>query len=158
MTLEKLLAKACSLKISEEQASGIEQSIGRPDSVNRLGNKPSHKPFVPGTQDGAMQEASDIVLQGLRNKDECSKVHQVVAVPNSPPQVSSSDEEYLYTLGKQSGKLPVPETTVGVNGVLVKMMVDTGASTDILDEETFSKIAKSTKIELKEASARIFAY
>ena len=47
MTLEKLLAKARSLEISEEQASGIEQSIGRPDSVNRLGNKPSHKPFVP---------------------------------------------------------------------------------------------------------------
>lgn len=38
------------------------------------------------------------------------------------------------------------------------MMVDTGASTDILDEETFAKIAKSSKIQLQEASARIFTY
>ena len=199
MTLEKLLAKARSLEISEEQASGIEQSIGRPDSVNRLGNKPSHKPFVPKmgqyrkpptnqcrncglswphtngpcparghtcSKCGKLNHYAEVCFSFARSGKQgrmfvpqnTSKVHQVVAVPNSPPQVSSSDEEYLYTLGKQSGKLPVPETTVGVNGVLVKMMVDTGASTDILDEETFSKIAKSTKIELKEASARIFAY
>ena len=47
MTLEKLLAKARSLEVSEKQASGIEQFNDTTYSVNRLGYKPNYKDSRP---------------------------------------------------------------------------------------------------------------
>ena len=53
---------------------------------------------------------------------------------------SSSDDEYLYTLNNDSTNTKTPEVCVQLNGISIKMIVDMGASTDILDENTFSKI------------------
>ena len=39
---------------------------------------------------------------------------------------SSSDDEYIFTLGHEPGKTRVPETNVEINGVEMKMMIDTG--------------------------------
>ena len=68
---------------------------------------------------------------------------------------SSSDEEYVYTLGP---KTRVPETNVQISGVTVKMMIDTGASTDIIDEEAFQTICQHQATQLEEDTCRIFAY
>lgn len=43
----------------------------------------------------------------------------------------------MYTLGLKTGTMRVPETNVEINGVTVKVMTDTDASTDITDEEAF---------------------
>ena len=69
---------------------------------------------------------------------------------------SSSGEEYVYTLGP---KTRVPETEVEINGVTLRMMIDTGASTDIIDhEEAFQTICQSQATQLEEDTCRIFAY
>ena len=49
----------------------------------------------------------------------------------------------------------MPKITVTVNGIPISMIVDTGASTNIMDESTFAKLQS---IELQSTSSRIFAY
>ena len=71
---------------------------------------------------------------------------------------SSSDDEYIYTLGHQPGTVRVPETNVEINGVMMKMMIDTGASTDIIDETAFTTIQQTRTIQVEEDTCRIFAY
>ena len=85
-------------------------------------------------------------------------VHQVTEMPDPSSQGYSSEEEYIFMLTQASGKLKTPETIVEISGVSTKVMIDTGASTDILDESAFRKITESVKIELRESSTRIFAY
>ena len=47
---------------------------------------------------------------------------------------------------------------IKVNGVPIKMIVDTGASTDILDEDSFTKINQCQTIKLQPPMKRTFAY
>ena len=82
-------------------------------------------------------------------------VNTVTGAPVLDKTDSSSDDEYVYTLGP---KTRVPETNVEINGVTVKMMIDTGASTDIIDEEAFTTICRSQATQLEEDTCRIFAY
>ena len=85
-------------------------------------------------------------------------VNTVLASPTRDEDDSSSDDEYVYTLGHEPGTVRVPETNVEINGVKMKMMIDTGASTDIIDEAAFRKIDQTRPIQLEEDTCRIFAY
>ena len=71
---------------------------------------------------------------------------------NQEPQASSpssgSDDEFLFTCVES--KLPkMPSVNVKVSNVKVKMIIDTGASINIIDEKTYAHISKSTPISLK---------
>ena len=57
--------------------------------------------------------------------------HQVVS--SEPHQkTDSSSDEYFYTLGETT-KTTVPKVDVKLNGITISMIIDTGASTDIID-------------------------
>ena len=58
-------------------------------------------------------------------------------------QTACSDEEYVYTLGP---KMQMPETNVEINWVTVKMMTDTDASTDTVNEEAFQAICQPASL------------
>ena len=77
-----------------------------------------------------------------------------------PPeqQTSSSDEEYMFILGQSSDKSKTPVVSVTINGVSTEMIVDTGASTNVLDKVTFRKVNESETITLKALTKRLFAY
>ena len=79
---------------------------------------------------------------------------KAVTTPDSDP--SSSDEEYLYSTSKDKSK--VPTVTVKINNVETEMIVYTGASTDILDENTFRQINRDNDIVLQPTTKRLFAY
>ena len=104
--------------------------------------------------------------QEQRPKRTAPNRRQVNHVSTAPPQdeeeesseESSSDGEYIFTLGQETGKTGVPETSVKVNGVLTKMMIDTGASTDVLDEAAFQKIDQVQPIQLADVTYPIFPY
>lgn len=53
---------------------------------------------------------------------------------------SSSDDEYLYTFDQDPAMTKPPTVSVKVNSVPIEMVIDTGTSTDTLDENTFMKI------------------
>ena len=52
----------------------------------------------------------------------------------------------------------MPETNIDMNGVQITVMIDTSASTDILDEATFNAVNKDHQIELQPDTCKIFAY
>ena len=85
-------------------------------------------------------------------------VNTVSTEPTQNDSNNSSDDEYVYTLGHEPGTVRVPETSVEINGVAVKVMIDTGASTDIIDEAAFQKIDLTRPTLLEEDTCRIFAY
>ncbi len=57
-----------------------------------------------------------------RTPNRRSRINQVSMVkPQEEEEESSSDEEYVFILGHETGKTRVPETTVEVNGVPMKL-------------------------------------
>ena len=93
-----------------------------------------------------------------RAPNRSAQVNTVSAAPAQDEQDSSSDDEYIHTLGHEPGKMQVPEINVEINGIEMKMLIDTGASTDIIDEEAFRKISQTRPVRLEEDTCRIFAY
>ena len=87
-----------------------------------------------------------------RNKPQPSRVSKITE--KSTP--SSSKEEYDYTLGDNTGK--VPEMMVKINGVPIKVTIDTGPSINIFDESALMTINKKKQATLQNSSTRICAY
>ena len=48
--------------------------------------------------------------------------------------------------------------SVQVNGTKIEVIVDTGASTDIVDEATFSIVNQLQNIQLQTSTKRLFVY
>ena len=71
---------------------------------------------------------------------------------------SSSDDEYLYTMRQDENTLSIPKISIEINEVTVDMIVDTGASTDILDEVTYCRINHRLNIKLQPSTKCLFAY
>ena len=71
---------------------------------------------------------------------------------------SSSDEEFIYTLGHENSTPKVPEITVKVNSVPIEITIDTGASAHVFDEGALTRLAQAQGIELSHSSARLMAY
>ena len=61
---------------------------------------------------------------------------------------SSSDDEYLYTTNHGSNAPKIPRASVKIGDVVVEMVIDTGATTDILDEATYRNIHQNEDTEL----------
>ena len=77
--------------------------------------------------------------------------------PDPDSVSSSSEDDYLYVLGT-STRTKSPMVTVYVNNVPVRMMIDTGASANIIDENSLSEVQKRCKVQLDTPKKRIFAY
>ena len=85
-------------------------------------------------------------------------VNQVSSeLPADEPE-SSSDDEYLYALNQNHNRSSVPQVTVHINKISVDMIVDTGASIDILDEDTYNKVNHDNTLTLQPSTKRLFAY
>ena len=84
----------------------------------------------------------------------------VVVTPPPTKDVSSSDDEDVYTLGHvpATEQHRIPTTTVEINGVKMNLMIDTGASTDIIDEAALQVLNRSKPTQLDKDTCRIFAY
>ena len=90
------------------------------------------------------QEATPITHQSVRTVTQADE--------------SSSEDEYLFTLKPKADKNKAPTATIKMNDIPVTMMVDTGASIDIIDESTYNRMQKVTKIPLHRSNTRVFAY
>ena len=75
--------------------------------------------------------------QGSQNAD----VNQVSTTQEQP--TSSSNDEYLHTINYGLNILKIPKASVEIGNIEVEMIVDTGATTDILDEATYRRFRES---------------
>ena len=70
---------------------------------------------------------------------------------------STSDDEYLYACHThKSSRMTLVK--VKLNNVPVKLLIDTGASINIIDEATFAYINRLNPTTLKHAHTKLFAY
>ena len=84
-------------------------------------------------------------------------IRQVQEQEESHHETDSSEDEYLFTcINKADGKMP--KVKVKINDIPITMIVDTGASLDIIDEVTFHQLQQKTDIQLGRASTKLFAY
>ena len=110
------------------------------------------------------QSKSHTVSQPRQNKRPVPKrtplsssIRQVQEQEESHHEADSSEEEYLFTcMNKADGKMP--KVKVKINDIPITMIVDTGASLDIIDEVTFHQLQQKTDIQLGRVSTKLFAY
>jgi len=98
----------------------------------------------------------NLQVQANQKSHKCQKpdtANQIVTDPNS-----SSGDEYMYAMNIESPVSKVPTVLVQISGTTVSMIIDTGASIDILDEATYNKAYKHNNILLTPSLKRLFAY
>ena len=76
-----------------------------------------------------------------------SSVNQVASEPGKPD--SSSDDEYLYVMSQDKSAPKIPTVSVTINEIPIDMIIDTGASIDILDKTAYKKINHDGQITLQ---------
>ena len=95
-------------------------------------------------------------LQCMRkNWSFCSCLQ--IKTPNCSYCSQDSDEEYeyVYTVNYAESKKP-PMCKVQIDGNVVEMMIDSGASVNFLDETTFQRINDSGNEMLRPAHNKIY--
>ena len=70
---------------------------------------------------------------------------------------SESNDEYVFTISALLGS-SVPMADVEINGCKVKVLIDTGASADVIDETVFAIIQGQQQTHLQQDGSKIFAY
>ena len=89
------------------------------------------------------------------------KSKHVNAVAQSPDEnklnVDGTEEyEYVYTVNK-SPNCP-PTSSVEIEGQRINMMIDSGASVNLIDESTYMKLSPHEKRRLQRSERRIYSY
>ena len=88
---------------------------------------------------------------------------------NPNPADSSSDDEYILSLGNSKthatkSKVKSPKVHVKVRNMPTEMMIDTGASVDIIDEHAFARLQKYSRktnrapITLCKMNTKVYGY
>ncbi len=127
---------------------------------------------VRALQSEKLARNATILLEYVCPKQQCHAVNKELDVYDKlklhPDQTqsqiiqadntSSSDDEYLYVLGNSTYSKAHWMVTVGINDIPVTVMIDTGASANIIDEDSFEEIQKHCTIELNSPTKRMFAY
>ena len=72
-------------------------------------------------------------------------------------QHPDEEYEYVYTVNYAESKKP-PICRVQIDGNVVEMMIDSGASVNLLDETTFQRINNSGNKTLRPAHNKIYSY
>ena len=77
--------------------------------------------------------------------------------PQSPPD-SDSEPDYAFTIANLSGPPTSPKCHVNIAGHSVSVMIDSGASVNILADATFNKITRNKGISLEQTNHKIYSY
>ena len=185
LTLDNLMAKARSLEASEREASGMEKKLPAEEAnfvsqrQQSKGDRQLKNPTPPNTK-----TCRQCGLTWPHNAKTCPAKGQIchkcgrqnhfarmclTKVPTQQPRInqmtsepldsdSSSDDEYLYVLSQDTHGSKIPMMSVMISEIPVDMIIDTGASIDILDEMAYCKVNYNGKITLQPSTKRLFAY
>ena len=81
--------------------------------------------------------------------------NKVQVINEEDSESSCSDDEYLYSIGRDKSKIPT--VLVKINNVKTRMIIDTDASTDVLNEIAFTPINQKNNITLQPSSMCLLA-
>ena len=92
-------------------------------------------------------------------KPQIRQVQQDTTSKDTPKsQDSSNSEDDFIFMCDNNANHKMPHVKVKINNTTIKMVLDTGASINILDETTFHAFQKIQKIELSRSKTKLFAY
>jgi len=154
---------------SQRNEHSSQSRFRRSQSRNRQNsNTRNSKPGKCGNCGGYATHRNPCPARG-KSCNACGKIGQFAHVCKTNPSAkdgkvasfgtgysSEDDYEYAYTINYIEGKKP-PMCQVQVNGKAVEMMIDTGASVNLLDEATFHRIDCGNKL-LEHAHSKIYSY
>ena len=82
---------------------------------------------------------------------------KVRSIADNKTDIDDSDDEYLFTVNTSSGNRP--ETQVEIGHTKVNILIDSGASVNLLNHSIYQRIQQNdNRIRLSKTNARIFAY
>ena len=152
---------------------GKRPSVARhtPQSSRQCGYSWPHKKSCPaqvkqcakcGKNNHFAQVCRSRIAPRRRRLDKPSSAKQVVHHTEvEPTNNSSTDDEYLYTLDvhptqkKESSKPPT--AIIHINSVPVQMIIDSGTSTNIIDESAYQQICQQETIAISKSTNKIMA-
>ena len=91
-----------------------------------------------------------------QQNEQPSSANQMASKPGKAD--SSSDDEYLYVMSQDKSAPKIPTVSVTINEIPIDMMIDTGASIDIMDKTAYKKTNHDGQITLQPSTKRLFAY
>ena len=77
--------------------------------------------------------------------------------PKAPPD-SDCEPEYVFTIANLSGIPKPPKCQVKTAGCSIPVMIDSGASVNILDAVTYNQITRTKRIKLIQTNNKIYTY
>lgn len=91
-----------------------------------------------------------------KTKQKCGRHRDKNKAVNKVAQNTESDDEYIFSVNRQKKKyIKQPETVVKMNERAVHCMIDTGASVNIIDENTYQELGCP---KLSRKKTNVFAY
>ncbi len=85
------------------------------------------------------------------------RVRKIEATTEVSESSESSDDDYVFYMDGRNKKRKL-EVSVKINQENVKFLLDTGASINIIDENSWQKINSRNNIQLKPTDVKVYAY
>ena len=159
---------------SHRTLKGKPPSVARhtPQSCRQCGYSWPHKKSCPaqgnqcakcGKNNHFAQVCHSCIAPRQQRSDKPSSAKQVVHHTEVESTNNfSTDDEYLYTLDvhptlKNESSKP-PTVIIHINSVPVQMNIDSGASTNIIDETAYQQICQQEKIAITKSTNKSLAY
>ena len=179
-TLQQLLDLARSLEVSESQALGMEKPVSESATVNAVKfRKPrSHKRQPQRQRDkkacfccgGEYPHESECPAKGktcnfCKKKNHFAKycksktgnrTAKEVKVKAVQQEVDSSEEEYVFTVNSKH-RDKTPSITARVNNIPLPMLIDTGATSNIMSFATYNSLPEKPELDSNQ-TIRLYAY
>ena len=154
----------------QAQTKKSENTKPRNKGRNNNNYKPSSKNVTPSRQcrncGGQFPHQSECPAKGKECRS-CGKMNHFARVCRSKSDVATgkvrnveafdSDSEYVYTVSN-APDFKSPRVEVMVDNTEVSMMIDSGATVNLIDEATFLKVNKRSNLTLGEPRKQIFSY
>ncbi|KAK3720930.1 hypothetical protein QZH41_014537, partial [Actinostola sp. cb2023] len=170
LNLVNLLKHGRALELSETQAKEVEPvAPSQTTSYNRYAPNKTEK---CGNCGGDFPHRGPCKAKG-KICNSCGKLNHFARVCRSNPtsrntvrnvtqenvtQDDDEDELYAYTIGSNARNKKSPMCQLQVDGRKIQLMIDSGASVDLIDEVTFKEINKDNRKKLEKTNHRIYSY
>ena len=106
----------------------------------------------------AAQGLAKSTLQRCVSPSQQQRSQKAKASAAQEDLASSSDDEYLYTMNHGLNVPKIPKASIKISDVVVNMVIETCATTNILDEATYPNIHQIEDTELQLTTKCSFAY